>query len=183
MRKILPLAILATVALAGCASAGDPAETSTPPAETPAPTVTETETVTPEPTATADPPEVPAEPYRIEDDAILGNYSLEDVSGEEPLVVWADDSYTLVHVIGAGSGSTACQPFPEEAEIDDGQLELDFSWDHAEELQACTADMRIFGSAFPVVGADESITEANVSDWTEDAEDMVVEILPPMGTS
>lgn len=182
MRRILPVAIagvIGVVALAGCASAGGPSESSAPPA----PTVTETVTAEPspepttEPTADPQPSEVADAPYALDDEQ-LSQYSLEDVGGDEPLVVWADAERTAVHVIGAGSSTAACIPVGEEAEIDDGVIEIDFSWDHAEGMVACTADLRPFGWAFPLLNADASITQAVISDWTEDADDITVEIMP-----
>ncbi|WP_206445959.1 hypothetical protein [Agrococcus sp. KRD186] len=179
MRRILPIAIIGIVALAGCASAGDPAETApAPESQTPAPTVTET--ATPEPAETTEPSpteEVPEAPYRLEDDD-LAAYSIDDVPGDEPLVVWADAERTLVHVLGAGSGSTNCQPAGEAIEVDDGMLEIEFEWEESDPMMACTADLRVFGWAFPVMGADDSITEAHVDDWTQDGQDFTVEIQP-----
>lgn len=186
MRRILPIAIIGIVALAGCASAGDPADTSAPPApesQTPVPTVTET--VTPEPTETTEPSptaEIPEAPYRLEDDA-LAAYSLDDVPGDEPLVTWADAERTVVHVIGTGSGSTACQPTGESIEVDDGVLEIDFVWEESDPMTACTADLRVFGWAFPLMGADDSITQAQVDDWTQDGDDFTVDIRPVAETN
>lgn len=184
MRMTIPMAIVGIVALAGCASAGGPADSTAPAPESQAPAPTVTETVTPEPTATADPQpsEVAGAPYRIEDDSILGAYSLDDIPGGEPLVAWANADFTLVHVIGAGSGSTACQPTGESIEVDDGMLDIDFSWQDDSDTVMCTADMRIFGWAFPVAGADSSITQAVVDDWTADADDITVEIRPAVET-
>lgn len=186
MRRILPIAIIGVVALAGCASAGDPVETA--PAtdsQTPAPMMTET--ATPEPTETTETtePSATAEaeaPYRLEDDD-LAPYSIDDIPSGEPLVVWADAERTLVHVLGAGSGSTNCQPAGEAIEVDDGMLEIDFEWEESDPMMACTADLRVFGWAFPVMGADDSITEAHVDDWTQDGQDFTVEIQPLSGTN
>lgn len=182
MRTILPVAIVGIVALVGCASAGGPAESSAPPApesQTPVPTVTETVAPEPsdEPSADPQPTAVLDEPYRLDDDA-LGPYSLEEVSGDQPLVTWAGPGHDLVHVIGAGSSSAACIPTGESAEIDDGVLEIDFEWEATDEMVACTADIRLFGWAFSVVGGDASITQANVDEWTEGADDITVDIRP-----
>ncbi|SFR99542.1 hypothetical protein SAMN04487783_0360 [Agrococcus baldri] len=183
MRRILPIAIIGIVALAGCASAGEPEESApAPDSQTPVPTVTET--VTPEPTQTSEPsPTAEAEaPYRLEDDA-LAAYSIDDIPGGEPLVVWADADRTLVHVLGTGSGSLNCQPAGESIEVDDGMLEIDFEWEESDPMMACTADLRVFGWAFPVVGADDTITEAHVDDWTQDGQDFTVEIQPMSETN
>lgn len=185
MRRILPGAVIAALALAGCASAGGPAQSSapTPPqSQTPAPTAPGT--AAPEPTEqTADPQpsEIAGAPYRIEDEAILGAYSLDDIPGDEPLVAWSNRERTLVHVLGTGSGTEACQPNGESIEVDDGMLEIDFEWAPADAATACTADLRVFGWAFPIAGADASITQAVVDDWTLDADDITVEVRPAMG--
>lgn len=183
MRSILPAAIIGIVALAGCASPGAAAESSTPPAtdeaaapepaNSPVPTASDP-SAPPTPNASAD------APYLL-DGSVLGRYSAEDLPGDEPLIVWANDDHTLVHVIGAGSGTPACRPTGESAEVDDGRLEIDFSWQEPDELQACTADLRVFGWAFPVTGAGEAITEATVGDWTRDADDIAVEVASPIG--
>lgn len=177
MRQTIPLAIVGIIALAGCASAGGPADTSAPSdpessaTETPAP-----DTQTPEPTVTesATPPpegEAPEAPSRITDEAILGQYDITEIPGDEPLVAWADAEGTLIHVIGTGSGSEACQPAGESIEVDDGELEIEFEWEGTDPAVACTADLRVFGWAFPVPAGSADITVANVDGWTQDDED------------
>lgn len=179
MRRILPVAIIGVVALAGCASAGDPADSAPPTPDAPQTSPAESTPAEPTEGATADPqPTAAGDPYRIEDEAILGAYSLDDIPGDEPLVVWADAERTLVYAIGSGSGTESCQPTAESAEIDDGMLELDFDWDDSDPMMACTADLRIFGWAFPVSGADASITQAQVDDWTQEGPDVTVDIRP-----
>lgn len=190
MRRTLPLTIVGLLALAGCAATDGPAESTAPTTEA---TTIETEPATATPTAapvetaTADPQpsEIAGAPYRIEDEAILGAYSIDDIPVGEPLVTWANADRTLVHVIGAGSGSTTCQPTGDSIEVDDGKLEIEFEWDESGATVACTADLRIFGWAFPVAGADATITQAVVDDWNDDATDddtdddeIVVEIRP-----
>ncbi|WP_347754259.1 hypothetical protein [Agrococcus sp. ProA11] len=176
MRRTLPLTIIGLVALTGCTSAGEPAETAPPTAEaeTSAPTpLAEPTDTAPAETATADPQpsEIAGAPYRIEDEAILGAYSIDDIPVGEPFVAWGNTDATLVHVIGAGSSSTTCQPTAESIEVDDGMLEIEFEWDESSATVACTADLRIFGWAFPVAGADASITQAVVEDWNDDETD------------
>lgn len=183
MRRTLPLTILGLVVLTGCTSAGAPAETA-PAVETEAPqTSAPTPLATDDDAATADPQpsEIADAPSRIEDESILGAYSIDDIPVGEPLVAWGNTDATLVHVIGAGSGTTSCQPVGESIEVDDGKLEIEFEWDESDAATACTADLRIFGWAFPVVGADMSITQAVVDDWNhDDADDdeITVEIRP-----
>lgn len=180
MRWSIPLAVVGALALAGCASAGGPTDTSAP-AAPPSETASAPPTLEPTPSdgATADPQPtaIPQQPERITDEAILNGYDAMEIPGDEPVVAWADDSYSTVHVIGAGSGTESCQPTGESIEIDDGQLEIDF--EPADPTAACTADLRTFGWAFtlPIPG-DESITMAQISDWMEDADDITVEIRP-----
>lgn len=174
MRRTLPLTILGLVVLTGCTSAGEPAATAPPTDETEtAQTSAPTPLATDDDTATADPQpsEVAGAPYRIEDESILGAYSIDDIPVGEPLVAWGNKEATLVHVLGAGSGSTSCQPTGESIEVDDGKLEIEFEWDETDATTACTADLRIFGWAFPVAGADMSITQAVVDDWNDDEAD------------
>ncbi|HET8867101.1 MAG TPA: hypothetical protein VFM87_02110 [Agrococcus sp.] len=142
--------------------------------ETPSPTPTGDDDGSASPSATAGP-----EPQRITDEAVLAGYSLDDLPGGEPLVVWASDDYTLVHVIGSGSGTESCQPTGESIEVDDGALEIEF--EEPDPMGACTADLRVFGWAFEVAG-DASITTAHVDGWMED-EDFTVEIQPATSPS
>ncbi|HET8867227.1 MAG TPA: hypothetical protein VFM87_02760 [Agrococcus sp.] len=175
MRWTIPMAIVGVVALAGCASAGDPAESSAPADAPSASTAPETPSATPtddDDDATASPSPTAAEPQRITDEAILGSYSLDDLPGGEPLVVWASADHSLVHVIGSGSGTESCQPTGESIEVDDGELEIEF--EEPDPMGACPADLRVFGWAFEVAG-DASITTAHVDGWVAD-EDFTVEI-------
>jgi len=109
--------------------------------------------------------------------------SLDDIPQGEPLVIWAGVGNSLVHVFGAGSSSTDCQPVGESAEVDGGMLEIDFEWQDDAADAMCTADMRVFGWAFPVTGADASVTQAQVDEWTADADEITVDIQPAEGTS
>lgn len=185
MRTILPAAMIAALALAGCSAADEPAESQPPPStESPAPTPTPADTAPPEPTgATADPQpsEIADAPYRIEDEAILGSYSIDDIPSGEPLVAWARADGTLVHVIGAGSSTTTCQPIGESIEVDNGMLDIEFDWEDSGASTACTADLRIFGWAFPITDGDTSITQAVIDEWaSDDADEITVEVRPAM---
>ncbi|MCH1883853.1 hypothetical protein [Agrococcus sp. ARC_14] len=180
MRKILPIAVIAAFALAGCASAGGPAETSAPATSqstetttgSPVPTEpdddTSTATPAPSPPPTA---EVPESPSRITDDAVLGSYDALELPSDEPFVAWADADHTLIHVIGTGSGSEACQPVGDSAEVDDGRIEIEFDWPETDAAVACTADLRVFGWEFWVPTGSADITTATVDGWTQDADD------------
>lgn len=189
MRRTIPLALVAVIALAGCATAGGPVDSSAPPAPgSSTPTTSESAeapSAEPSDSATADPQpsELSGEPYRIEDEAILGTVSLDDIPQGEPLVIWSGVGNSLVHVFGAGSSSTDCQPTGESADVDGGMLEIDFEWEDGAAEAICTADMRVFGWAFPVTGADASVTQATVDEWTDDADEITVEIQPAEGTS
>ncbi len=175
MRTTIPLAIVGIAALAGCASPSAPQEAASPSPSTrgsaPAPSPS-----APSPSASGDATQAAAQPFRIEDESLLGAYSLDDVPGDEPLVAWADAERTLVHVIGAGSGSEPCQPTGESIELDDGVLEIEF--DAADPATACTDDRRVFGWAFPVAAVDASVTQARVDGWSEAVDDLTVPIQP-----
>lgn len=190
MRRTLPLAIVGLVALSGCASPSAAPDTAVPSPgvsapgsptdDAAAPTSTAGETAPPtgadgrDPEADAMPTTGP--PYRIDDASILGAYSLDDVPSQRPLVAWANPERSLVHVIGVGSGSPDCQPTGESLALDDGALAIEFA--PADPMVACTADLRVFGWAFPVAGADASVAQARVDGWSEGDDEVTVDIRP-----
>lgn len=175
MRPTIPLAILGIAALVGCASPGAPQGSASPvPSATPPATPSVDE---PSPSASgAEASPAAGDPVRIEDESILRAYSLDDVPRDEPLVAWADAERTAVHVIGAGSGSERCQPTGESIATDGDVLEIDF--EAAGASGPCTADLRVFGWAFPVTAVDEAVTEARVDGWSAADDEVTVPIRP-----
>ncbi|SDS37583.1 hypothetical protein [Agrococcus carbonis] len=173
---LVGVAALTAAALTGCASAGGPAETAAPAAPSTA-TATASSSAqggsSPSPSA-----EAAAPPERITDEAVLRGFSIDDFDGGDPIVVWAGDRST-VQVFGTGSGSEACQPTGESAEVDDGRLELEF--EEPGDGVSCTADLRVFGWAFDVRGADASVTTARIDGWSAEDDEITVEIRPAMG--
>lgn len=175
MRPTIPLAILGIAALVGCASPGSPqGSASSVPSATPLATPSVAE---PSPSASgAEASPAAGDPVRIEDESILRAYSLDDVPRDEPLVAWADAERTAVHVIGAGSGSERCQPTGESVAADGDVLEIGF--EAADASGPCTADLRVFGWAFPVTAVDASVTEARVEGWSAADDEVTVQIRP-----
>lgn len=143
----LGLAAAAALALlvAGCASAQPGGTTAPTTTADPVPTeVAPTETAPPVPSDGDD----DAAGTPIPDDRLAGLDVMDAVSTDGAAALWAEPGTSLAVFIG-GSGSSACVPAPESAEVEDGTIVVEFE---APDLAAisCTADFRVYGWTFPV---------------------------------
>ncbi|WP_404312810.1 hypothetical protein LG314_02930 [Agrococcus terreus] len=146
------LGIAAAAALAllvtGCASA-QPGSTDAPTTTAdPAPSESAPATPTPSPSDSDDDTDDDATP--IPDAQIAEIDVMDAVSTDGAAALWAEPGTSLAVFIG-GSGSSACVPEPDGAEVEDGAIVVEFT---APDLSAisCTADFRVYGWTFPIDG-------------------------------
>ncbi|WAC66468.1 hypothetical protein OVA14_01365 [Agrococcus sp. SL85] len=169
----LGLAAAAALALlvTGCASAQPGGTTAPTTTADPAPTeIAPTETAPPAPTDDGDDD---AAGTPIPDDRLAGLDVMDAVSTDGAAAMWAEPGTSLAVFIG-GSGSSACVPAPESAEVEDGTIVVEFE---APDLAAisCTADFRVYGWTFPVEVDASGPVDVRVEGLSP-ADDQVVEL-------